>query len=161
MLEPAYSARSHTEEGAAATATGGARTTAPPFPATLDVTHDGDRAVVAIRGEIDLGSRQLLPALHEILTSSGTGIDLHLDTVGFCDCSGVTMLLELRTRALDQGRTLTVRSAGRAVERLLKLTGTAELFADPSPSALVSSVRGGALPGQARRRFAAATDGAH
>ncbi|WP_232840648.1 ANTAR domain-containing protein [Streptomyces sp. Go-475] len=98
--------------------------------ATLDVLPDGDRMTVTLWGELDLGSRRLLPDLYDVLALSGSGVDLRLDSVGFCDCSGVNVLLDLRTRALDQGKTLVIRSAGRAVGRLLDLTGTRELFTD-------------------------------
>ncbi|MCF0077332.1 ANTAR domain-containing protein [Streptomyces lomondensis] len=101
--------------------------------ATVDVAPDGDRMSVTLWGELDLGSRRLLPELHDILTLSGSGIDLRLDAVGFCDGSGLNVLLDLRTRALDQGKTVTVRSSGLAVERLLDLTGTRELFTEPDP----------------------------
>jgi anti-anti-sigma factor len=101
--------------------------------ATMDVAPDGDRMTVTLWGELDLGSRRLLPDLHDILTLSGSGIDLRLDAIGFCDCSGLNMLLDLRVRALDQGKTVTLRSSGLAVERLLGLTGSRELFADSGP----------------------------
>ncbi|MFE7897620.1 ANTAR domain-containing protein [Streptomyces sp. NPDC057424] len=96
----------------------------------MDVVPDGDRMTVTMWGELDLGSRRLLPELYDLLTLSGGGIDLRLDAVGFCDCSGLNALLDLRTRAVDQGKTVTVRSCGVAVERLLDLTGTRELFTD-------------------------------
>jgi anti-anti-sigma factor len=98
--------------------------------ATMDVAPDGDRMTVSMWGELDLGSRRLLPELFDLLTLSGGGVDLRLDAVGFCDCSGLNALLDLRTRAVDQGKTVTIRSCGVAVERLLDLTGTRELFTD-------------------------------
>ncbi|MET9762453.1 ANTAR domain-containing protein [Streptomyces sp. NPDC006372] len=104
--------------------------------ATMDVVPDGDRMSVTLWGELDLGSRRLLPDLHDILTLSDSGVDLHLNAVGFCDCSGVNMLLDLRMRALDQGKSVTVRSAGRAVGRVLELTGMTELFTAPVPQTL-------------------------
>lgn len=130
MPEPAYSARSHTEQDAAPTAVDSAPAAVPPCMATMEVAPDGDRMTVTMWGELDLGSRRLLPELYDLLTLSGTGLDLCLDAVGFCDCAGLNALLDLRTRAADEGKTVTVRSRGVAVERLLDLTGTRELFAD-------------------------------
>ncbi|PNG19583.1 antitermination regulator [Streptomyces cahuitamycinicus] len=98
--------------------------------ATMDVVPDGDRMTVSMWGELDLGSRRLLPELYDMLTLSGGGVDLRLDAVGFCDCSGLNALLDLRTRAVDQGKTVAIRSCGVAVERLLDLTGTRGLFTD-------------------------------
>ncbi|MGW0609205.1 ANTAR domain-containing protein [Streptomyces sp. NPDC002788] len=132
MPEPAYAARSHTPEGAAAAASGSAPAAIPPCMATMDVTPDGDRMTVTMWGELDLGSRRLLPELYDVLELSGSGIDLRLDAVGFCDCSGLNTLMDLRTRALDQGRTVVLRSGGVAVERLLDLTGTRELLTGPA-----------------------------
>ncbi|MEU9570810.1 ANTAR domain-containing protein [Streptomyces massasporeus] len=98
--------------------------------ATMDVVPVDDRMTVTVWGELDLGSRRLLPELYDMLTLSGTGLDLRLDAVGFCDCAGLNALLDLHTRAADEGKTVTVRSCGVAVERLLDLTGTRELFTD-------------------------------
>ncbi|MFJ4534581.1 ANTAR domain-containing protein [Streptomyces tibetensis] len=98
--------------------------------ATMDVVADGDRMTVTMWGELDLGSRRLLPELYDMLTLSDGGIDLRLDAVGFCDCSGLNALLDLHARAVDQGKSVTVRSCGVAVERLLDLTGTRELLTD-------------------------------
>lgn len=130
MPEPAYAAWSHTPEKAAPTPVDRAPAAIPPCMATMDVVPDGDRMTVTVWGELDLGSRRLLPELYDMLTLSGTGIDLRLDAVGFCDCSGLNALLDLRTRAVDEGKTVTVRSCGIAVERVLDLTGMRELFAD-------------------------------
>ncbi|WP_063787977.1 ANTAR domain-containing protein [Streptomyces sp. NRRL B-1140] len=99
--------------------------------ATMDVVPDGDRMTVTMWGELDLGSRRLLPELYDMLTLSGGGMDLRLDAVGFCDCSGLNALLDLHARAVDQGKSVTVRSCGVAVERVLDLTGTRELFTGP------------------------------
>ncbi len=133
MPESAYSTRSHTHEGAVSAASDSVPTAVPPCMATMDVAPDGDRMTVTLWGELDLGSRRLLPDLYDILTLSGSGIDLRLDAIGFCDCSGLNMLLDLRMRALDQGKTVALRSSGLAVERLLGLTGTGELFTGSGP----------------------------
>lgn len=148
MPEPAYSAP-RTQESAAPAVTDVAPAV-PPCMATLDVLPDGDRMTVTVWGELDLGSRRLLPDLYDVLALSGSGVDLRLDSVGFCDCSGVNVLLDLRVRALDQGKTVVIRSAGRAVGRLLDLTGTRELFTDAART-----------DGGTPRTDAARTDAAH
>ncbi|MFJ7336936.1 ANTAR domain-containing protein [Streptomyces sp. NPDC101116] len=102
--------------------------------ATMDVVPDGDRMAVTIWGELDLGSRRLLPELYDLLTLSGGGLDLRLDAIGFCDCSGLDALLDLRDRAVGQGKSVTVRSCGVAVDRVLDLTGMRELFTDSLPT---------------------------
>ncbi|GAA2761135.1 hypothetical protein GCM10010103_01760 [Streptomyces paradoxus] len=132
MPEPAYSAVPHPREGAVPTAGDSAPAAVPPCMATMDVVPDGDRMTVSMWGELDLGSRRLLPELYDMLTLSGGGVDLRLDAVGFCDCSGLSTLLDLHTRAVDEGKTVTISSCGLAVERLLDLTGTRELFTAPA-----------------------------
>ncbi|MFC6063718.1 ANTAR domain-containing protein [Streptomyces ochraceiscleroticus] len=88
----------------------------------------------AIRGELDLDAGQWLRSyLHQALSLSASGVDLDLHGVEFCDCSGLNLLLILRQRALEQGKTVTLRSSSPMVERLLDLTSTKNLFTPPNP----------------------------
>ncbi|KPI00422.1 ANTAR domain protein with unknown sensor [Actinobacteria bacterium OK074] len=103
----------------------------PPAPVPLDITvrPAGDRTVVEVAGDIDIDmEQQLHSALREALARSATGVDLDLSKVGFCDCSGLNVLLRVRRLALADAKTLTVRSLGPAVGKLLDTTGTAGLF---------------------------------
>ncbi|WP_345944847.1 ANTAR domain-containing protein [Streptomyces albus subsp. chlorinus] len=90
---------------------------------------------MSVRGELDLQGHQLQPDLRRALERSGSGIDLDLSGVAFCDCSGLSVLLGLRRRALAQGKTVTIHSSSPPVERLLDLTGAGTLFVHPSPEA--------------------------
>jgi anti-anti-sigma factor len=100
----------------------------------IALRSDGDRVVLAVRGELDLESaEQLEHALRAALAAAVGGVDLELGEVAFCDCSALNVLLSLREQGLKQGKTLAIRSAGPVVERLLTLTGTGSLFADPEP----------------------------
>ncbi|MEU0335154.1 STAS domain-containing protein [Streptomyces sp. NPDC006193] len=93
---------------------------------------DGSRVRVRVRGDLDLDSgRRLRQGLDEALAHATGGLDLDLSGVGFCDCAGLNVLLELRHRALGQGKTLVVRAGAPAVDRLLRLVGADELFASP------------------------------
>ncbi|MER5436010.1 ANTAR domain-containing protein [Streptomyces sp. NPDC002588] len=97
----------------------------------IGVRPDGDRVVVVVRGELDLESAAHLEhALRAALGAAVGGVDLELDGVGFCDCSGLNVLLGLRRQGLKQGKTIGLRTLGPAVERLLTLTGTRPLFAE-------------------------------
>jgi len=117
MPEPAHSAQPLT-----------AADSRPPCLASIEAVVAGDRVDVICRGELDIGARWLQPELYAALNRSATGVDLDLEGVGFCDCAGLNVLLDLRREALDQGKTVTVRSCGPAVGRLLDLTGAGELF---------------------------------
>ncbi|WP_328868961.1 STAS domain-containing protein [Streptomyces sp. NBC_00287] len=101
-----------------------------PYAPEIGVWPDGDRMTVVVRGELDLeGAPELERALREALGRSVGGVDLDLSGVEFCDCSALNIMLGLRHRALREGKTLVVRSAGPMAERLLTLTGTLSLFA--------------------------------
>lgn len=104
---------------------------AQPCLVTIDVVPDGDRMNVRVCGELDHGGRQLERGLGEALDSSASGIDLDLSAIGFCDCSGLNLLLGLRRKALDEGKTVTISASGPSVDRLLELTGARELFVHP------------------------------
>jgi anti-anti-sigma factor len=98
---------------------------------TLGITAGtgGDRVVVKVSGELDLDTgEQLEGALREAVNHSVRGVELDLRDVEFCDCSALNALLSTRRRALAQAKTLAIHSASPAVERLLDMTGTLELF---------------------------------
>ncbi|MEU4205165.1 ANTAR domain-containing protein [Streptomyces sp. NPDC026294] len=114
----------------------------PPGPAisgphllAIEVTADGDRTNLAIKGDLDWAAgRHIEPGLHAALADCVRGLDLHLGAVHFCDCAGLGLLLDLRRRALAQGKSLTITTRSRAVERILDLSGTRDLFEAPSPN---------------------------
>ncbi|WP_406005221.1 ANTAR domain-containing protein [Streptomyces sp. NBC_00637] len=102
----------------------------------ISVRPDGDRVVVAVRGELDLDSAEpLAQTLRAALGASVAGVDLELGGVAFCDCSALNVLLGLHEQSLEQGKTVALRTVGPAVERLLSLTGTRTLFDAPGPHA--------------------------
>lgn len=117
MPEPAHSAQPLT-----------ATDTRPPCLASVRAVTAGDRVTVVCRGELDIGAQGLRPELYDLLATSSTGVDLVLDGIGFCDCAGLNVLLDLRREALDQGKTVTIASCGPALGRLLDLTGARDLF---------------------------------
>ncbi|GKQ34925.1 anti-sigma factor antagonist [Streptomyces sp. A012304] len=134
MPEPAYGAN-HGEEESCVRAEESGGSPVRPAPGPDIVLRPGaDRVVVAVRGELDLESAgHLERALRTALTTAVSGVDLDLGEVAFCDCSALNVLLGMREQGLRQGKPLVLRSAGPAVERLLSLTGTDALFADPDP----------------------------
>ncbi|MGW0422986.1 ANTAR domain-containing protein [Streptomyces sp. NPDC003015] len=107
--------------------------TRPSCLATIEAAAAGERTVVTCRGEFDIGAQELRSQLYAALDRSATGVDLDLDEVRFCDCAGLNVLLDLRRKALDQGKTVTVRAYSPSVGRLLDLTGARELFVTENP----------------------------
>ncbi|TCR17567.1 anti-anti-sigma factor [Streptomyces sp. BK205] len=117
MPEPAHSAQPLTATDAR-----------PPCLASVEAVTAGDRVTVVCRGELDIGAERLRPELYDLLATSSAGVDLDLAGIGFSDCAGLNVLLDLRRHALDQGKTVTITSCGPALGRLLDLTGARELF---------------------------------
>ncbi|GCD40304.1 anti-sigma factor antagonist [Streptomyces chrestomyceticus JCM 4735] len=134
MPEPARCASPFTQQD---TERALARSTAPPVVPepcllALEVTADGDRTRVTIRGDLDLDTgRRIEPGLHAALGHSTRGLDLHLHALHFCDCAGLTTLLRLRSRAQHLNKTVTIRTSNSAINQLLELTGTRALFVAP------------------------------
>jgi anti-anti-sigma factor len=93
------------------------------------LTEDGGRARAAVTGEVDFGcAGVLLHVLQDTLSDAPGGLDLDLSGVRFFDCSGMNVLLRLRTRAIELGVPLTVVRMSPAVVRVVQLTRSGGLF---------------------------------
>ncbi|MEH0419910.1 ANTAR domain-containing protein [Streptomyces sp. B21-083] len=102
----------------------------------IETRPEGYATLVVVSGAIDLVTEQALHrGLRQALARSERGIDLDLSGVDFCDCSGLNVLLRVRRHALEEGKIITIRSAGAAVLRLFSITGTLPLFAGMGESA--------------------------
>lgn len=136
---------------------------------TLHVDAAGDRFVVTVRGELDLDSDPLLQqTLNKALDRAAGGLELDLADVGFCDCSALNVLLDVRSRARLAGKQVILRATSRAVQRLLTLTGTLPLFtpehagADNRPvPTQAATARTPALPAPATRHTLCAAHAAN
>ncbi|MFJ8043345.1 STAS domain-containing protein [Kitasatospora sp. NPDC096147] len=97
---------------------------------TVDLRPSGEHAVVCtLAGDLDIES--LAPAeqvLGEALRSGPATLVIDLEQVGFCDSSGLNLLLKVRVdaKAADVGLRLAAPSA--PVRRLLELTGAEAVF---------------------------------
>ncbi|MGW6916274.1 STAS domain-containing protein [Kitasatospora sp. NPDC054939] len=98
----------------------------------LDMATGPDRTRAALHGEISLDNTDTLhDTLDKALHTSGTGLDLDLSALSFCDSTGLNILLRLRLAALAEGRTLVVVAMSSQVRRLFDITETTELFTPP------------------------------
>ena len=102
-----------------------------PLPGQLVVdTHDeGDTAVLALSGELDLASTPILERELKALESAGaTKILIDLAGVGFMDSTGLQALLRARERAMTVGVQLSLRRGPHQVQRVFELTKTIDAF---------------------------------
>ncbi|MFJ3235952.1 STAS domain-containing protein [Streptomyces sp. NPDC086787] len=98
----------------------------------ITMSPPGERVLVTISGELDITTERAVEStLRKALSDNSRAVDLDLTEVSFCDCSGLRALMAARHRALDLGRTMTIRAAGIPVQRLLNITGAETLFTLP------------------------------
>ncbi len=106
----------------------------PPPPAlTLTVRRDGDRAVVAIEGEVDHANcDQLRAATTQALAAGATTVVADCGAMTFIDAGGLGVLREVATATRERGGHLTVRHAAPATWHLLTIAGFADrVVAEP------------------------------
>jgi anti-anti-sigma factor len=91
--------------------------------------HENGRAVVSVRGEMDIASVPHLERdIRALLALPLDVVVLDLGGVTFMDSSGLSMLNHLRTMADDHVVALFLRDVPDQVVRLLDLTGMTGLF---------------------------------
>jgi anti-anti-sigma factor len=92
-------------------------------PFSVTVSSDGDKATVALRGELDLsGVDRAREAIEEAEESGASLVVLDLSALDFMDSTGLEVVLRAARRAHDTGRRLIVQRPSRYVKRLLEMT---------------------------------------
>jgi anti-sigma B factor antagonist len=87
------------------------------------VSSDGDRATVALRGELDLsGVDRARQAIEQAEANESPLLVLDLSELEFIDSMGLEVMLRAARRAHDSGRRLIVARPSRYVRRLLEMT---------------------------------------
>ncbi|MEU5839791.1 STAS domain-containing protein [Streptomyces diacarni] len=93
-----------------------------------------DRTVVELSGEIDLAVvLATTPQLYALTAAPARRLVADLRPVTFIDCSGLALLVDIRSRVLAGGGTFTLVCADTRVLRLLRITGLADVLA-PLPT---------------------------
>lgn len=90
----------------------------------------GDRAIVALIGEIDLYTAPRLQSELAAALASGDPARLVVDmsAVEFCDSTGMNVLLAAHRRATEQGGSLELAGPRPAVRKILQVTGLETVF---------------------------------
>ena len=92
-------------------------------PFSVIVSTDGDRATVALCGELDLsGIDRARQAIEQAESSEHTLLVLDLSELEFLDSTGLEVMLRAARRAEESGRRLIVTRPSNYVRRLLEMT---------------------------------------
>ncbi|MEV0718705.1 STAS domain-containing protein [Asanoa sp. NPDC050611] len=98
-------------------------------PLSVTVQDAADVVTVRLAGELDMDTAgQLVDTFNRILDGDGRNVVLDLGDLEFLDSSGLRVLLDGRERAIEKGATLRVRRPRPFVERVLRISGIAELL---------------------------------
>lgn len=91
--------------------------------------HNKQSACIYLRGELDLGSAEILrEALGAIEIAGSDPLIIDMADVGFLDCSGLSVLLGAYNRACRDDRDVFITNAQPAVRRIFILTGCKHLL---------------------------------
>ena len=92
-------------------------------------TNDGTTLVLALDGELDLGSAASLETeLSDPLSDGYQHIVIDLTQLSFMDSRGLVTLLTAQNAAQANQKAFTLRRAGQQVQRLFAITGLKNLF---------------------------------
>ncbi|MEV4561531.1 STAS domain-containing protein [Kitasatospora sp. NPDC049285] len=103
----------------------------------------GRAVVLAFEGDLDIETLgRARPALDETIAGHPSTLVVDLGAVGFCDSSGLNLLLKARMAAVAADIRLRLAAPSSAVSRLLELTGADSVFAvHPSVDAALADDR--------------------
>ena len=93
------------------------------------ITHDGDRTVVELRGEIDMNvSPALETVLRDLVADDHVHLVLDLTALEFIDSSGLAAFVAANRAAVAAGGDVHLRSPRPSTMRILETTRLTELL---------------------------------
>jgi len=99
------------------------------------LTCHGDRALLAVRGELDaIASLQLRWRANDAHAAGCHHISVDLTNLTFIDAAGIGALVRLRRTAQLDGGSVTLVGAGAPLRRACQLSGLPASFFDPMPT---------------------------
>lgn len=102
-------------------------------PMTISTIRKGDTVVIALAGELDLHSSELLSAtVTDALATSPDAVEIDAEGLTFADSAGLRSLLSAREAAEQHGVTLRIGRVSTPLGRLLDMTGLREVFDIPA-----------------------------
>jgi len=99
----------------------------------LTTARASSEVLVEVDGELDMSTTEAFRTHLRDAIDAGTGdVALDLSAVPFCDSTALDALIDARRNLLERGRRLRVVKPSRAVNRLLWVSGLAELLYVPA-----------------------------
>jgi anti-anti-sigma factor len=101
------------------------------LPGSLEIhrSEDGETLVLALRGELDLGSAPILESELSDSASDGFGhILLDLSHLDFLDSRGLAALMQAQRAAEAKHKAFSLRPGALQVQRLFEVTGLMKHF---------------------------------
>jgi anti-sigma B factor antagonist len=93
----------------------------------IDVRHEPGRVVLALSGELDMASAELLQkAVEEPGAGEGKLLLLDLQQLQFIDSTGLRAILTTLEHCRERGQEFAITPGSQQVQRLLSITGVAE-----------------------------------
>jgi anti-sigma B factor antagonist len=100
-----------------------------PAPFDLTVVRSDQATRIAPSGELDIASApEFEAAILEATSAPGAELVLDLRKLTFMDSTGLRALAQTNARAEPDGFTLTIIRGPRQIERVLEISGLAELL---------------------------------
>lgn len=100
---------------------------------TITTDHQAEATVVALTGELDLGSRTRLQAALAEAIDERRPVVIDLAGLTFMDSTGIAVLTNARRTAAEAGVPLKVTEATGTVERILEMTGVRQFLSGEWP----------------------------
>jgi len=91
--------------------------------------EDGEAAIVALSGELDIGSSDLLrDHLAKLLAGGRCRIVMDLTQLAFCDSTGLSTFVKASHGCVEQGGYLRLAAPNTHLARVLSIVGLLDLF---------------------------------
>ncbi len=95
----------------------------------VSTERDGNRAIIAVAGELDAHSAPALDdEISRLIAASVDEVVLDLEATSFLDSFGLRTLLVAQREVAEKGGRLSLRNPSMPVQRLLDIAGLTEQF---------------------------------
>jgi len=101
----------------------------------VDIVDDTGGVTLRVRGDLDLATAPVLGEHLRSATEDHSGdVDVDLSEVDFLDSTALDVLVAAHQRLRAADRRLTVSSVSTFADKVLKISGLAEMLDAPAPS---------------------------